>query len=401
MKKKSIAPKEKNAALPIILILIASFLLFFVDGILLNGIQGLRHGFLDSVLGFFANFLVICMLFLIFPAIALLLRNKIREAFLLSMAFLLSCAIAIALKFVFLRPRPQISDAFFAQSVYYSFPSLHTMVVFALLPLLILSFPKLKGYLISFSVLVGFSRLYFGVHYPSDVLFGALFGLAIGWYLSHDHVMRPGTIRCFLDSNRFELRRKSMHITLGLLIVLLIQFGILGAYSLGALAILGFGLSYLERSCRLPLLSPLLDIFERSAVRKKLPAKGMLMFILASSLSLFLFPKDIALASIMALTFGDSISHLFGVHFGKVIHPLSDKKFLEGAIAGFLAASLGALLFVPLHEALIAAAVAMVIEGLEVRFRRIRVDDNLLIPLAAGAALLLFRYLTSSPFPYL
>ena len=39
--------------------------------------------------------------------------------------------------------------------------------------------------------------------------------------------------------------------------------------------------------------------------------------------------------AIMILALGDSISHMFGVRFGKTMHPLTDKKFLEGSIAGF------------------------------------------------------------------
>ena len=39
----------------------------------------------------------------------------------------------------------------------------------------------------------------------------------------------------------------------------------------------------------------------------------------------------------MVLAFDDSISHLYGLHYGKTKHPLSRTKFLEGTIAGFIA----------------------------------------------------------------
>lgn len=383
--------RTKQGTGTILLAILLGLASFFLDAAAMGAFRLFRTPVLDAVFGFFTNLLVIAAAMLILPAIVLLLRKDVQKAVFLCLAFLFAVLIGVSMKLAIHRLRPPLSPLDFAEPFYYSFPSLHALIVFALLPILISGFPRMRKPLIGLALLIAFTRLYFGVHYLSDVAWGAIIGYAVGWYLSHDHLTKPGAVRRFLASHRFEFRRKMAHIVFGLSLVLCIQAGILTAIRLGILALIGLLISLIERRLRLPLVSPMLDILERPGVRQSFPGKGLLFFLLGSFLSLLLFPQDIALASILVLTFGDAVSHLCGIRFGKVAHPLTDKKFIEGAVAGFAAAFLAALLLVSAAEALVAAFAAMLVEAIDVRFKALEADDNLLIPLAAGAAILALR----------
>ncbi len=63
----------------------------------------------------------------------------------------------------------------------YSFPSGHTAIAFAAsVPVFIISSKKLGIIMIIFSVLMALSRIYVCVHYPTDVIGGAVIGILCG-----------------------------------------------------------------------------------------------------------------------------------------------------------------------------------------------------------------------------
>jgi undecaprenyl-diphosphatase len=45
-------------------------------------------------------------------------------------------------------------------------------------------FPAAKPFVFGLAILTGYSRMYNGVHYPSDVLAGAIMGMLIGWLMT-------------------------------------------------------------------------------------------------------------------------------------------------------------------------------------------------------------------------
>jgi undecaprenyl-diphosphatase len=60
----------------------------------------------------------------------------------------------------------------------FSFPSGHTLHAFAFALLLSAFHPALAPLLWSFAALVGLARVVLGLHFPSDVVFGAVIGTA-------------------------------------------------------------------------------------------------------------------------------------------------------------------------------------------------------------------------------
>lgn len=76
----------------------------------------------------------------------------------------------------------------------YSFPSGHAAASFTAAAVLLFEKHPLRIPAFVLAALIAFSRLYLYVHFPSDVLAGALLGILIG-YLAHLLVAPCGTVR--------------------------------------------------------------------------------------------------------------------------------------------------------------------------------------------------------------
>jgi membrane-associated phospholipid phosphatase len=126
----------------------------------------------------------------IVAALVLLLKRRIAHAALMGAALVGGEGLNMALKAAFERPRPSFSEPL-ATAAGYSFPSGHAMValtVYGALAFVTATSVKSRRarvlILVAAAVLVlavGFSRLYLGVHYVSDVL--AAYGAGIAWLM--------------------------------------------------------------------------------------------------------------------------------------------------------------------------------------------------------------------------
>jgi undecaprenyl-diphosphatase len=66
----------------------------------------------------------------------------------------------------------------------FSFPSNHALNNFAGAVFLLRLYPQYRWIFLITATLVSISRIYLGVHYPSDVLGGAMIGAAFGYFFS-------------------------------------------------------------------------------------------------------------------------------------------------------------------------------------------------------------------------
>ena len=91
----------------------------------------------------------------------------------------------LGLKNLFSRPRPcQIDTAFpllVSRPSSSSFPSTHSAWAFGSATAIFLQHKKAGIAAYVAAVLIGFSRLYLFLHFPTDVLFGAAMGVALGF----------------------------------------------------------------------------------------------------------------------------------------------------------------------------------------------------------------------------
>jgi membrane-associated phospholipid phosphatase len=98
-------------------------------------------------------------------------------------AILVAESLSAAMKAGFERDRPPVSnpdpEPLLETPSTFSFPSGHATVAFACATVLALAVPRLRWPLFALAAAIAWSRVYVGVHYPGDVLAGAVLGVGI------------------------------------------------------------------------------------------------------------------------------------------------------------------------------------------------------------------------------
>ena len=169
---------------------------------ILYWIQNLHGDFLDKIMVIIFNDIVGSKgeIWIILGIILLLIPKARKTGLCVLSAYIISYYIGDGiLKDFIARPRPCMIDETVALLVSkpssFSCPSVHSMLAFASASSLFWFHKKAGIVALIFAALIGFSRMYFFVHFPSDVLLGSVLGFMIG------------TVVCFLVKKEINQSR--------------------------------------------------------------------------------------------------------------------------------------------------------------------------------------------------
>lgn len=156
--------------------------------------HGLDNRLFDLLMPFITDFGSILAWFIIFGLMFVFGGHKTRKiAFLGVVALILANGVVYSLKYLVAEPRPFLTlsnvDLLVHAEETYSFPSGHAASSFAAAFVIGCKYRlNLKGKtydlfypLMIFAAIIGFSRIYIGVHYPYDVIVGAIIGTLSGY----------------------------------------------------------------------------------------------------------------------------------------------------------------------------------------------------------------------------
>lgn len=150
------------------------------DESLFSAIYGLGNPSLEAFFGIITN--LGSTIFWIIVIMFFWLRGKKEISLRLFFVLILDAITITILKWTFLRPRPFGTLQWGIDlDLGPSFPSGHSQMAFSGAVILSDYYKKYSALFYLLSVLTALSRIFLGLHYPLDVLVGAINGIIVGW----------------------------------------------------------------------------------------------------------------------------------------------------------------------------------------------------------------------------
>ncbi|AGB04906.1 PAP2 superfamily protein [Aciduliprofundum sp. MAR08-339] len=163
---------------------------------IINSLAG-KNPYLDAFMILFAQYMIfIVPIYLIY----LFFRKNGEDrkfAVFVFISIVLSLGVSMTISHFYYHPRPfamGLGTTLISHSTDSSFPSDHTTLIFSFaLPFLYLKRYREGAVFLTISVLIGYARIFCGVHFPFDIIGGFLVALAVSYIL---FLFRTPIFRC-------------------------------------------------------------------------------------------------------------------------------------------------------------------------------------------------------------
>ena len=191
-----------------------------------------------------------------------------------------------------------------------------------------------------------------------------------------------------------HLARKVWHMGMGMVIVMIYLAGLpryIGVALLGTVLAFSFTVEMIR--LRNPRINDSVMKFwgpiMRSCETDRL--SGVPFYIASCMIAVAIFPKEIAILSILYLAIGDPIASLMGISFGQNSWKLANGKSLVGTVSGMVACAIATLVFLNAsntpQQLILPMSVLGGFVGGAAELLPLEVDDNFSIPVVSGFVL--------------